>query len=178
MFNFLGFFNIFFIIANLKWLSSLDNTYSFAKKPISALAKNKDSKARFILIMTIFTLLQLIYALYVIDNLNITHKLTINRLLIIGGILLVCSSLVVANRIILHRKLVQASVAFITLGVIMLSIQILSINKLVGVSILVSTTVLLMLQHILRNILKVGYWELPLLFMVIFWNIATTLLLK
>ncbi len=178
MLVYLSIFNILFIVLSLIWLASLDKRYSLLKKPISALAKSKRSKTRFIVVISVFTTLQLFYALYIIETLNIEHKQAISSLMLAGSILLIASSIVVTKHIILHRKLVQASVALITLGMCLLTFQIHTINNTISIVIIVSTVLLLIVQYVLRSILKAGYWESPLLLLVIIWNVSTFLLVK
>ena len=177
MIKLLGLFNIVYVILGLVWLAKRDPDYSFTAKPISALAKNPKNKFWFMMLLSTFALLQLIFAFTLISRLATDHAQLIKSLLTIGSLLLVLATLVTVKSSRLHTRLVQVSVATIAIAVTILALEIMKVNELAGWLIISSSVILLTGQHILRNVIKVGYWELPLLILVIVWNVTTTLLI-
>ena len=178
MLQYLGLFNVLFIIGGLVWLAGRDKNYSLSKKPISAIADNKQNKIWLILLICIFSLLQFIFAEIVLRRLNLEHAALLTAFLLLGVATLIASAITVQSYIILHRRLVQLGVALIVTGVMLLALGILRKNQFAGIIIIIATPILLIIQHILRNIRKVGYWELPLLLMVLVWNLTVTFLLQ
>jgi hypothetical protein len=177
MIKFLGLANIIFISLGLVILARKDRAFSFLKYPITSIADKRENRPWFIALLSIFALLQMGFSLIFVNAFEPLHKEVLNSVFLSGGILLFLSAITTYYWPRVHRYFSWATVIIVSIGIILLSKATFKIFPNVTILLITITVVCCLLTQYLRIAKKAGYWEVPLLLLVVFWNGAASYML-
>jgi hypothetical protein len=177
MLKYLGVANILLITVGLYVLARRDDSYSFLKQPISSIAKYKNNRLIYIILFSIFTLIQIVFALIFVNHLNLGNKRLLDSLFAGGGLVLLIAGLTTHYYPVFHRWVSWAGVIVSSLGILLTGHYIFRNFALLTTALVIATILLTTSTQYLRIVKKAGYWELPLLCLVVLWNLLATLMM-
>jgi hypothetical protein len=172
MSKYLGLFNIIFFSLTITLLSLSSPGYSLIKYSISNLAAYPGTGNLFKISLFLFSVIQVIYAIYLCDVFKKYLNFLAKPSFLIGAGLLCLASLFSVNVYPnIHLFLAVISVIFVCLGVILLGLALLKLNVRLGIFLLVITA-FLPLIFIQRNRFPGGTWEIPIFSIIYLWNLT------
>jgi hypothetical membrane protein len=172
--KYIGLANVAFFGTVTAFLANFSQNIDLKEHTISYLASDKKIGKLFNLSLFVFAIVQVVFSIIVSQKIGHGRGSTEIVLFVIGGIFLCLASIFTTNkRPLLHTVSAGACVFFVSLGVILLSMQLLATNKIIGI-VALGATMLIPISYLLRNKLTGAYWEFVLFSGVFIWNIVLT----
>lgn len=176
--RYLAFINLILALIWVYVLQRRYDGYSLTRNTVSDLVKGSNTKAGFAGFFVVFSVLQLIYGLYVTRFLDQPYRLSAQIFLIIGSFALSISALIPHKKWQWHKYFVVFSILAVSSGVSLISAALYSNQSSALTTLLCLTILLPVLSIYLKSRLNKVWWELPIIAMVVSWNILSFLLIN
>ncbi len=171
MLKFVGVANILFFVVSLRYLVARNRWWDIRKHTASDLARSATTGVYFNLVLLLFSIGQVIFALAVYRSIHSYVSSMVVPLFIIGGAFLCITSLFSTHKFpLVHGLSAMLCALFVGPGVALMGIGILRIHFSIGVF-LVGVTCLIPATYAARHRLSGGLFEIPIFVVVFLWNI-------
>ncbi|MCB9823455.1 DUF998 domain-containing protein [Candidatus Nomurabacteria bacterium] len=160
--KYIGLVNIFLFLTIASTLLKISDKVDLKSKTASNLATDKKTATIFNLSLFVFALGQIIFSL--IANYFITGKVfsVPSGLFLIGGVCLILSSFItMKSHKEMHSNFSNFSSLFVGLGLLLLSLSLLSTNLYLGI-LLILGSLLIPISYLVKGKLRGAYWEVVL----------------
>jgi len=173
--KYVGLLNILFFGITIFILARISQNTNLKKHTISHLAGDKKLGKYFNFSLLAFSIVQVIFSIVVIKKVGGSTGSIEKTLFIVGGIFLCLASVFTSIKYpFIHAISAGVCTLLVSIGVILLSFQLFSSNRIIATTALMAT-LLIPASYLLRNKFTGAFWEFILFSGVFIWNITLTI---
>jgi hypothetical membrane protein len=173
--KFTGLLDILFFGLMVLYLMIRSRSFDLKKHTISCLATESRIGSLFNVSLGIFALGQVLFAIEVCRYFSINSGIAPISMFLIGGIFLLLASIFsMKNSPRLHSLTATLCAVFVSLGVIILSMDVFRKNLILGI-VMIGATLLVPCGYWFRKRLEGGFWELFFCGAIAIWNITLSI---